>query len=297
MAETIVLENERKIRQAWQSQATMEGAGVRLKRAFGFRETPRLDPFLLLDAFHSENPDDYRRGFPWHPHRGIETITYILDGEVEHGDSMGNRGLISAGDVQWMTAGSGIIHQEMPKGGRKGEMWGFQLWSNLPARSKMMEPRYQEVKQSQIPVVKTSGGATVRVIAGEAAGVRGPVREIVTDPLLLDVSLPLGKIFTQPVAPRHNAFAYVIEGEALFETAAPGKAPESYGEGALILFGEGEHVMVSAAERSVRFLLAAGKPLREPIAWYGPVVMNTQAEIKAAFEEFEKGTFVKNRDN
>src|ERR1043166_8719716 len=167
----------RKIRQAWKSQPTMEGAGVRLNRAFGFHETPRLDPFLLLDAFHSENPDDYRKGFPWHPHRGIETITYILDGEVEHGDSMGNRGLISAGDVQWMTAGSGIIHQEMPKGDGKGEMWGFQLWSNLPAPSKMMDPRYQEVKQSQIPVVKTPDGATVRVIAGEAAGARGPVRE------------------------------------------------------------------------------------------------------------------------
>jgi redox-sensitive bicupin YhaK (pirin superfamily) len=296
MAETILLENERKIRQTWRSQATTEGAGVRLKRAFGFHETPRLDPFLLLDAFHSENPDDYRRGFPWHPHRGIETITYILDGEVEHGDSMGNRGLISAGDVQWMTAGSGIIHQEMPKGDRKGEMWGFQLWSNLPARTKMMDPRYQEVKQSQIPVAKTAGGATVRVIAGEAAGTRGPVREIVTDPLLLDVSLPAGKIFTQPVAPGHNAFAYVMEGEGLFETAAPGAAPQAYGEGALILFGEGEHVTVAADKRSMRFLLAAGKPLREPIAWYGPVVMNTQAEIKTAFEEFEKGTFVKRSD-
>jgi redox-sensitive bicupin YhaK (pirin superfamily) len=296
MAETILLENERKIRQTWRSQATTEGAGVRLKRAFGFHETPRLDPFLLLDAFHSENPDDYRRGFPWHPHRGIETITYILDGEVEHGDSMGNRGLISAGDVQWMTAGSGIIHQEMPKGDRKGEMWGFQLWSNLPARTKMMDPRYQEVKQSQIPVAKTAGGATVRVIAGEAAGTRGPVREIVTDPLLLDVSLPAGKIFTQAVAPGHNAFAYVMEGEGLFETAAPGAAPQAYGEGSLILFGAGEHVSVSAEKRPLRFLLAAGKPLREPIAWYGPVVMNTQAEIKTAFEEFEKGTFVKRSD-
>jgi quercetin 2,3-dioxygenase len=295
MADIVLQENERKIRQSWKSQPTMEGAGVRLKRAFGFRETPRLDPFLLLDAFHSENPDDYRRGFPWHPHRGIETITYILDGEVEHGDSMGNRGLIAAGDVQWMTAGSGIIHQEMPKGDGKGEMWGFQLWSNLPARAKMMDPRYQEVKQSQIPVVKTAGGATVRVIAGEAAGARGPVREIVTDPLFLDVSLPAGKSFTQPIASRHNAFAYVIDGEGVFETAVAGEAPQSYGEGSLILYGEGEHIAVTTDKRPVRFLLVAGKPFREPIAWYGPVVMNTQAEIKTAFEEFEKGTFVKHR--
>jgi quercetin 2,3-dioxygenase len=295
MTDIVLQENERKIRQSWQSQPTMEGAGVRLKRAFGFRETPRLDPFLLLDAFHSENPDDYRRGFPWHPHRGIETITYILDGEVEHGDSMGNRGLISAGDVQWMTAGSGIIHQEMPKGDGKGEMWGFQLWSNLPARSKMMDPRYQEVKQSQIPVVKTSGGATVRVIAGEVAGARGPVREIVTDPLLLDVSLPAGKAFTQSIPPRHTAFVYVIEGEGAFESAAPGEAPEFYGEGSLVLYGEGEHITVATDKRPVRFLLAAGKPFREPIAWHGPVVMNTQAELKTAFEEFEKGTFVKHK--
>jgi redox-sensitive bicupin YhaK (pirin superfamily) len=295
MADIVLHENERKIRQSWQSQATMEGAGVRLKRAFGFRETPRLDPFLLLDAFHSENPDDYRRGFPWHPHRGIETITYILDGEVEHGDSMGNLGLIGAGDVQWMTAGSGIIHQEMPKGDRKGEMWGFQLWSNLPARSKMMDPRYQEVKQSQIPVVKTVGGATVRVIAGEAAGARGPVREIVTDPLFLDVSLPAGQSFTQLISARHNAFVYVIEGEGAFESAALGEAPEFYGEGSLILYGEGEHIAVATDKRPVRFLLAAGKPFHEPIAWHGPVVMNTQAEIKTAFEEFEKGTFVKHK--
>jgi quercetin 2,3-dioxygenase len=296
MAETILLqENERKIRQSWKSQATMEGAGVRLRRAFGFRETPRLDPFLLLDAFHSENPDDYRRGFPWHPHRGIETITYILDGEVEHGDSMGNRGLIAAGDVQWMTAGSGIIHQEMPKGDGKGEMWGFQLWSNLPARAKMMDPRYQEVKQSQIPVVKAPGGATVRVIAGEAAGARGPVREIVTDPLFLDVSLPPGKSFTQPIAPQHTAFAYVIDGEGTFESAGAlsGDAPEAYGEGSLLLYGPGDHVTASADKRPVRFLLVAGKPFHEPIAWYGPVVMNTQDELKAAFEEFERGTFVK----
>jgi redox-sensitive bicupin YhaK (pirin superfamily) len=285
----------RKIRQAWKSQPTMEGAGVRLNRAFGFHETPRLDPFLLLDAFHSENPDDYRKGFPWHPHRGIETITYILDGEVEHGDSMGNRGLISAGDVQWMTAGSGIIHQEMPKGDGKGEMWGFQLWSNLPARSKMMDPRYQEVKQSQIPVVKTPDGATVRVIAGEAAGARGPVREIVTDPLFLDVTLPAGKSFVQPVPANHNAFAYVIDGEGYFEPreTLAREAPDKYGEGSLLLYGSGDTVEASAGKKSVRFLLVAGKPLREPIAWYGPVVMNTQKELETAFEEFGKGTFVK----
>jgi len=284
---------QRRIKKVWKSQPTMEGAGVRLRRAFGFDETPALDPFLLLDAFHSENPEDYKRGFPWHPHRGIETITYILDGDVEHGDSLGNRGLISAGDVQWMTAGSGIIHQEMPKGDRKGEMWGFQLWSNLPARRKMMEPRYREVKQGEIPLVKTAGGAAVRVIAGEAEGAQGPVREIVTEPLFLDVSLPAGKTFTQP---GHTVFAYVIEGEGYFDGAPDALArqtPAAYGEGTLVLYGPGDSVTVSSDKKSVRFLLVAGRPLEEPIAWQGPIVMNTQAELRTAFREYQDGTFVK----
>jgi quercetin 2,3-dioxygenase len=286
--------HNRGIKKAWKSQPTMEGAGVRLKRAFGFGELGRLDPFLLLDAFHSENPDDYKRGFPWHPHRGIETITYILDGNVEHGDSMGNRGLISTGDVQWMTAGSGIIHQEMPKGDRKGEMWGFQLWSNLPARDKMMAPRYREVKQSQIPQVKTADGATVRVIAGEAAGVQGPVREIVTDPLFLDVSLPAGTSFTHAVKPEHTVFAYVIDGEGYFDAAPFAReTPVAHGEGTLILYGPGDRIGAATDRKPVRFLLVAGRPFNEPIAWHGPIVMNTQQELETAFKEYQEGTFVK----
>src|SRR5262245_36776932 len=208
---------DRTISRAWLSQPTMEGAGVHLRRAFGHSELPKIDPFLMLDAFRSENPDDYRRGFPWHPHRGIETITYVLDGDVEHGDSLGNRGLISPGDVQWMTAGSGIIHQEMPQGNARGGMWGFQLWSNLPARSKMMDPRDQEIKQAGIPVVKTPEGATVRVVAGELGGVEGPVREIVTDPEFLDVSLPASATWSHPVKRGHTVFAYVVEGAGHFE--------------------------------------------------------------------------------
>src|SRR5579863_1137671 len=202
---------ERIIDRIWKSEPTIEGAGVHLKRVFGFHELPLLDPFLLLDDFRSENPADYKAGFPWHPHRGMETITYVLDGDVEHGDSMGNRGTISAGDVQWMTAGSGIVHQEMPQGDRKGKMYGFQLWANLPRTQKMMDPRYQEVKDRQIKSVKTSGGATVRVIAGEVDGVRGPVKDIVTDPEYLDVSLPAGATFEHTVKPDHTVFAYVFE--------------------------------------------------------------------------------------
>jgi hypothetical protein len=287
--------HNRKIKKIWQSQPTREGAGVRLKRAFGFNETPQLDPFLLLDAFHSENPEDYKRGFPWHPHRGIETITYILDGDVEHGDSLGNRGIISAGDVQWMTAGSGIIHQEMPKGNRKGEMWGFQLWSNLPARQKMMDPRYREVKQGEIPQVKTADGATVRVVAGEVEGVQGPVKEIVTEPVFLDVSLPAGKSFAHLVKPAHTVFAYVVEGEGYFDTtgAFDRETPGTHGEGTLVLYGPGNSIAVSTDKKPVRFLLVAGKPLDEPIAWYGPIVMNTQQELETAFKEYQEGTFVK----
>jgi redox-sensitive bicupin YhaK (pirin superfamily) len=285
----------RTIKKTWQSQPTREGAGVRLKRAFGREHLPELDPFLLLDAFHSEDPEDYKRGFPWHPHRGIETITYILDGDVEHGDSLGNHGLISAGDVQWMTAGSGIIHQEMPKGDRRGEMWGFQLWSNLPARHKMTDPRYQEVKQGGIPQVQTRDGATVRVVAGEVDGVRGPVREIATDPVFLDVSIPAGKSFTYPVPPAHTVFAYVAEGEGTFE---PGgdfdrETPAAHGEGTLVLYRPGDRVAVAADKKPVRFLLIAGKPLDEPIAWYGPIVMNTQQELETAFREYREGRFVK----
>jgi redox-sensitive bicupin YhaK (pirin superfamily) len=303
MAET---GGQRRVTKVWKSEPTMEGAGVHLRRAFGNREVPQLDPFLLLDSFKSENPEDYRRGFPWHPHRGIETITYILDGEVEHADSLGNSGIISRGDVQWMTAGSGIIHQEMPKGDRKGQMWGFQLWANLPARSKMMDPRYREVKAGEIPLVTTPEGATVRVISGDAAGVRGPVRDIVTDPELLDVSVPAGSTFTHAVKLGHSAFAYVMEGEAYFDSGRDAFAREIVGENyfdmahrcagdadTLLVFGPGDGITVTAEKKPVRFLLAAGRPLGEPVAWYGPIVMNTRDELRTAFREFEQGTFVK----
>ncbi len=296
----------RTIKKVWKSKPTIEGAGVHLKRAFGFDEVPQLDPFLLLDAFKSENPDDYKRGFPWHPHRGIETITYILDGDVEHGDSLGNRGMIAAGDVQWMTAGSGIIHQEMPKGDRKGQMWGFQLWSNLPARHKMMDPRYREVKQAAIPQAQTPDGATVRVICGEVAGVQGPVREIVTDPEYLDVSVPAARSFTHAVKPGHTVFAYVIEGEAYFDPGRDPFAREAVGENyfdmarpcacgvdSLVLYDPGDNIVVTTEQQPVRFMLVAGKPLKEPVAWYGPIVMNTQEELRTAFREYEQGTFVK----
>jgi redox-sensitive bicupin YhaK (pirin superfamily) len=260
----------------------------------------------LLDAFGSENPDDYKRGFPWHPHRGIETITYILDGTVEHGDSMGNRGVISTGDVQWMTAGSGIIHQEMPKGDRKGQMWGFQLWSNLPADHKMIDPRYREVKASDIPVVKTPDGATVRVVAGEIAGIVGPVKEIVTEPEFFDVSLGSSKTFTHKLRADHSVFAYVFEGEAYFDPSRDAYNHEAIGRNyfdinrpckcgpeTLIQYGEGDQVVITTENKPVRFLLISGKPIRERIAWYGPVVMNTQEELREAFQEFNDGNFVK----
>ncbi len=296
----------RMIRKVWKSKPTLEGAGVRLRRAFGFQEVPQFDPFLLLDAFHSDNPADYNRGFPWHPHRGIETITYVLAGTVEHGDSMGNRGVISAGDVQWMTAGSGIIHQEMPKGGRDGRLAGFQLWANLPARDKMMEPRYREVKRAEIPQVTTSEGATVRVICGQVGVVRGPVRDIMTDPEYLDVTLPAGKTFTHPVKAGHTVFTYVFEGEAYFDPGRDAFAREAVGENyfdlarsctcgkdTLVLYGPGHSILVTTERQPVRFLLVSGKPLNEPVAWRGPIVMNTQEELRVAFREYERGTFVK----
>ncbi len=296
----------RTIEKVWKSEPTIEGAGVHLKRAFGFREVPQLDPFLLLDDFRSNNPADYARGFPWHPHRGIETITYVLAGEVEHGDSLGNRGVTSSGDIQWMTAGSGIIHQEMPKGDSEGRMWGFQLWANLPASHKMMDPRYQEVRGEDIPVVTTMDGATVRVICGQVDGVRGPVREIVTDPEYLDVSLPPRGTFTHAVKAGHTVFAYVFEGEGDFDPgrdAFAGEAvavgdfdrarPSVCGAETVVLYGPGDSVAVSTEGEPVRFLLVAGRPLNEPVAWYGPIVMNTQAELRVALREYEQGTFVK----
>ena len=303
------MKKERIIDKIWKSEPTIEGAGVHLKRAFGFHEIPLLDPFLLLDDFRSENPADYKAGFPWHPHRGIETITYVLDGDVEHGDSMGHKGDISAGDVQWMTAGSGIIHQEMPKGNRKGQMLGFQLWANLPSHSKMIDPRYQGIKKKEIPIISTQDGVTVRIICGEMNGIKGPVQNVMIDPEYLDVELPAGKSFTHIIKENHTVFAYVIDGEAYFDHIrkpfahdANGvnyfdmKSPCPCSDGTLVLYKKGgTHISVTTNHHSVRFLLVSGKPLKEPIAWYGPIVMNSHEELRLAFQEFNDGTFIKHR--
>ncbi len=296
----------RKIKKAWKSKPTIEGAGVHLKRAFGYYQVPDLDPFLLLDDFRSENPDHYLKGFPWHPHRGIETITYVLQGEVEHGDSMGNRGLISSGDVQWMTAGSGIIHQEMPKGDEKRVMSGFQLWANLPASHKMMDPRYRDVKNEQIPEISLENGVRVKIICGKINGTKGPVQDIVTNPEYLDVTVPAGASFVHPVKRGRNVFAYVIEGEGYFDPGRDAYGHEVVGknyfdmkrscvcgDGTVIHYGNGDEVSVSSDKNGVRFLLVSGKPIGEPVAWYGPIVMNTQEELRQAFDELERGTFLK----
>jgi len=296
----------RKIRKILKSKPTNEGAGVRLKRAFGFSQVPQLDPFLLLDDFHSNDPEDYIRGFPWHPHRGIETISYVLHGKLEHGDSMGNSGVIHSGDVQWMTAGSGIIHQEMPKGREDGWMWGFQLWANLPASHKMMDPRYRDVKSKQIPEITLNHGVKIKVICGEVNGVKGPVQDIVIDPQYLDVAIPAKSNFRYPVKKGHTVFAYVIEGQGYFDPGRDSYAYEvegsSYfdlareclmGPEHLILYDDGEEVVISTEEKPVRFLLVSGKPIKEAVAWQGPIVMNTQEELRVALEEYQKGTFIK----
>lgn len=285
--------NIRKIRKVLKSQPTIEGAGVHLKRAFGYQQVPELDPFLLLDDFHSNNPDEYIKGFPWHPHRGIETITYVLYGKVEHGDSMGNKGTISSGDIQWMTAGSGIIHQEMPKGQENGLMWGFQLWANLPASHKMMDPRYQDIKSNQVPEITLDGGVNVKIICGEINGLKGPVQDIVIDPEYLDITVPPKSSFTHSVKRRHKAFAYVIEGEGFFDQDRDSNAHEMVGPESLVIFDDGDEVAISTQGRPVRSLFVSGKPIGEPVAWHGPIVMNTQEELRIAFEEYENGTFIK----
>src|SRR5215813_5159892 len=302
------IDNARRIRQAWKSQPTMEGAGVRLNRAFGFRETPRLDPFLLLDAFHSENPDDYRRGFPWHPHRGIETITYVLKGTVSHGDSLGNSGTLGAGDIQWMTAGRGILHQEMPQGDPQGRMHGFQLWANLPSSLKMTAPRYQDIKAPEIPEIVDDDGTRVRVVCGEFWGRRGPVEGVAADPRYLDVWVPPLRRKVLPVETERHAFAYVFEGSGSFGSASQpfgvltekaqqdgtdALVRERTGNRSLVVFDRGDEVTVQAGEEGIRFLLVSGKPIEEPVAWYGPIVMNTQEQLRQAFAELEKGTFLK----
>lgn len=285
---------------------TIEGAGVHLKRAFGFRHVPEFDPFLLFDEFHSEKPDEYRMGFPWHPHRGIETITYILQGEIRHEDSLGNRGIVRSGEVQWMTAGSGIIHHEMPQGDENGTLWGFQLWANLPASHKMMGPRYQEIKSSRIPELLMEKGLKVRIICGELNGVEGPVKGIATDPEYLDITVPADEKFSHITIQGHTVFAYVIEGSGYFDREKDPCAFEIEGERylhpagdsiicpeTLVLYGDGDSIEVTAGDKGVRFLLISGKPIREPVAWSGPVVMNTKEELRTAFEEYRQGVFTK----
>jgi redox-sensitive bicupin YhaK (pirin superfamily) len=296
----------RKIRKVLKSKPTIEGAGVHLNRVFGFSEVPVFDPFLLLDDFRSDHPDHYVKGFPWHPHRGIETITYVLEGDVEHGDSLGNKGTIGSGDVQWMTAGSGIIHQEMPKGDRNGKMYGFQLWANLPSGQKMMDPRYRDVVDEQIPEVKLPDGTTIKIISGEVSGVKGPVQDIVIDPEYIDVTVPAGSEFRHPTKQGHTVFAYIIDGQGYF---CEEKNPFTYeveginyfdiqrdpfvGNGTIVLFSDGDEIKVFTEEHPVRFLMISGKPINEPVAWYGPIVMNTRDELRTAFEEFNQGTFIK----
>jgi quercetin 2,3-dioxygenase len=289
----------RPVKRLIMSKPTIEGAGVHLRRAFGFGNTSDFDPFLLLDDFRNDVPDDYLAGFPWHPHRGIETITYVLAGTVEHGDSMGNSGSIGAGDVQWMTAGSGIIHQEMPNGDQQGRMGGFQLWANLPAARKMMNPRYRDVKSAQIPEISLAGGVKIRIICGSVAGVSGPVQDVVIEPEFLDIAVPPGTGFIHPTPEGHTVIAYVIEGKARF---GPDNPPTSAAinhqfkfadNTSLVLFSDGEQLTVTTENDPVRFLLISGKPLHEPIAWRGPIVMNTQEELQTAYEELEAGTFIK----
>ena len=296
----------RPVKRLSQARPTLEGAGVHLRRAFGFGDTSEFDPFLLFDDFRNDRPEDFQAGFPWHPHRGIETITYVLAGNVSHADSLGNRGNLGAGDVQWMTAGRGILHQEMPEGDARGRMHGFQLWANLPASLKMTAPRYQDIVARDIPETTDDDGTVVRVIIGDFMGQRGPVEGIAADPRYLDVTVPPGRRKTLPVELGRHAFAYVFEGSGTFRDAS---APQGVmvertdgsdivermdaGDRSLVLFDRGDDVTVQAGEHGIRFLLVSGRPLQEPVAWYGPIVMNTEAELKQAYEELKAGTFIK----
>jgi hypothetical protein len=297
----------RPVKRIVSSKPTMEGAGVHLRRAFGFGDTTEFDPFLLLDDFRNDRPEEYLAGFPWHPHRGIETITYVLAGNVEHGDSLGNRGNLGSGDVQWMTAGRGILHQEMPQGDAQGRMHGFQLWANLPSSLKMTAPRYQDIKAPEIPEITDDDGTRVRVVCGDFWGRRGPVEGVAADPRYLDVWVPPGRRKTLPVEIERQAFAYVFEGSGNFRAASQPfgvltektdgvneiLVREQTGNRSLVLFDSGDEVTVQAGDEGTRFILVSGKPIKEPVAWYGPIVMNTQAEIKQAFSELRGGTFIK----
>jgi redox-sensitive bicupin YhaK (pirin superfamily) len=294
------------------STPAVEGAGVKLRRAFGFGDTAEFDPFLLLDDFRNDRPADYLAGFPWHPHRGIETITYVLAGTVNHGDSLGNRGSLGAGDVQWMTAGSGILHQEMPQGDAQGRMHGFQLWANLPRDLKMTAPRYQDVAARDIPEITDDDGTSVRVVCGEFWGRKGPVEGVAADPRYLDIWVPPGRKRTLPVEMSRHAFAYVFDGAGRFRDAtdpSPVKtdfvgedgsevdAPPDglVGNRSLVLFDSGDEITVQAGDEGIRFLLVSGRPLKEPVAWYGPIVMNTAQELRQAQAELRDGTFIKRR--
>jgi redox-sensitive bicupin YhaK (pirin superfamily) len=292
----------RPVKRFSRSQLTMEGAGVRLRRAFGFGDTTEVDPFLLFDDFRGDRPDDYLAGFPWHPHRGIETITYVLAGNVDHGDSLGNKGTIGAGDVQWMTAGSGIVHQEMPHGNERGQMHGFQLWANLPSSLKMTHPRYQDVSARDIPEITDDDGTKARVICGSFWGKRGPVEGVAAEPQYVDIRVPPGVRRSLPVARSRNAFAYVFDGAGKFAGASdpqPVKTDTIGQEGvaadnrSLILFDSGDEITVQAGDEGIRFLLVSGEPIQEPVAWRGPIVMNTNEELRQAFEEYRNGTFLK----
>ena len=298
----------RPVKEIIKAQPTIEGAGVHLRRAFGFGKTDEFDPFLLFDDFRNDNPSDYLAGFPWHPHRGIETITYVLAGTVAHGDSLGNSGTLGAGDVQWMTAGSGILHQEMPKGDGRGRMHGFQLWANLPSSLKMTSPRYQDVPAPEIPEITDDDGTVVRVVCGEFWGKTGPVDGIAADPRYLDVWVPPGQKKTLPVETTRHAFAYVFEGTGSFRDASDPVAVRTEQVGtvgsaaaqetenrSLVLFDAGDEVTVQAGPAGIRFLLVSGKPLKEPVAWYGPIVMNTEEELRQAYAELRNGTFIKSR--
>lgn len=294
----------RPVKRIIESRPTTEGAGVKLRRAFGFGDTDEFDPFLLFDDFRNESPEDFLKGFPWHPHRGIETITYVLAGSVAHGDSLGNRGTLGAGDVQWMTAGSGIMHQEMPQGDERGRMHGFQLWSNLPASLKMTKPRYQDILAKDVPELTDDDGTIVRVVVGDFWGKTGPVEGVAADPRYLDVWVPPLARKTLPIDWRHHAFAYVFEGSGTFRNASQPLGVltekeddtivrEQTGNRSLVLFDSGDEITVQAGEQGIRFLLVSGKPIEEPVAWYGPIVMNTRAELQEALNDLRGGTFIR----
>lgn len=280
----------RSIEERFDGLEAIEGAGVRLRRLFGHAEVPRLDPFLLLDHFRSSDPADYVAGFPWHPHRGIETVTYMLSGQVDHGDTLGNAGTIDSGDVQWMSSGSGILHQEMPRR-TEGLLDGFQLWVNMPAKSKMSTPEYRGVRGTSFPVVHDASGASVKVVAGEFQGAVGPVDALPVDPTYLDVTVPPGQRFQAPTRAGHTTFAYPIEGSGQFAPDAPQKTEARH----VVVYGDGDSVRVHAGDAGVRFLLVSGRPLHEPVAWYGPIVMNRQEELQEALRELRRGDFIKDQ--